>query len=431
MLSKEDNDRFNNVEPGSPLNEMAKRYWLPYLRSEMLEANGAPRKVELLGEMYVSFRGQDGSVGFFDEQCPHRGASLSLARSGDNALTCIFHGWKFDTSGKCVNTPTEANPRFCANVKLRAFPVKEAGGALWVYLGKDEPPAFPDYEYFKAPPEYRRARVGYANSNWTQNFETLLDSAHIGVLHASSSSAVLPNVSNVQANHAPKFNIVDTQYGFQVYARRERGDGQVYLRVTEYVAPFTVLNGTTRTEEARLLYMVPINNRRTAFWRFMWNLDHPQEWWRQQAIETGTEEVRFLNPDDFLSDVMDRTKENFGQDREAMARGHWSGFLHLRAEDAAVSDSVPIVDRTKENLGASDLPIARMRQRFFRELDNFAKTGIAPGLGVKGDGQGVNYSELRGTAEVIPADMDQIDFHNRVLREKRISKREAFLAEYA
>lgn len=429
MLSAEDNARYNDVEPGSALHDMARRYWLPYLRSDALEPNGPPKKVELLGETFVSFRGENGMVGFLEEQCPHRGASLALGRTGDNAVTCIFHGWKFDVSGNCLASPSESNPRFCSTVKVPSFPVREAGGALWVYLGPGEPPVLPDWEFFHLPPEYRRARVGYTDSNWTQNLETLLDSAHIGLLHAQPVKAqVNDSVTHIQGVHAPKLSVVNTPYGFQAYSRREREDGQIYLRVTEYLAPFTVLNGSTRTEESRVLFMIPINNRRTAFWRFEWDMNHSQEWWKKQAIEKGAFGLKFVDHDDFLQHSMDRSRENFGQNREAMKLGHWSGFKDLRAEDAAVAESVPIVDRRKEHLGASDLVIAKMRQRFFQGLDEFERGGHALGLGPQGDGSGISYVDMRGTSEVIAPDVDQIEFHNTKLRQERRTLREAFIA---
>lgn len=429
MLSKQDNDRYNNVEPGSALNAMAKRYWLPYLRSEALEAGGAPRKVELLGEMYVSFRGANGQVGFLKEQCPHRGASLVLARSGDNALTCIFHGWKFDVTGQCIDAMSESNPRFCATVKASAYPVREAGGVLWVYLGSGEPPVFPEWEFCSAPPEHRRARVGYTDSNWSQNLETLLDSAHIGVLHAQPvKQKINQSVTQLGGINAPKLSVVETPYGFQAYSRREHPNGKVYLRVTEFIAPFTVLNGATRSDEGRVLFMIPINNHRTAFWRLEWDLNHTQEWWREQSAANGTLGLKFVDHDDFLANSIDRSREDFGQNRIAMELGHWSGFKNLRAEDAAVAESVPIVDRTEEHLGASDLVIAKSRQLFFRGLDAFEKGGPALGLGPEGDGSGISYEDFRGTSETIDADVDQVDYHNRLLRNERRANREAFFA---
>ncbi len=431
MLSKEENTRYTEVGPGSVINALGKRHWLPYLRSEALVANGAPRKVELLGETYISFRAADGRLGFLDEQCPHRGASLVLARSGDNALTCIFHGWKFDVTGKCVETPSEANPNFCKTIKVKSYRVHEAGGVCWVYLGDGEPPVFPDYEYFSAPAEYRRPRVGYCQSSWAQNLETLLDSSHIGLLHASGVANQLPNVQQVKGNNTPKLSVVETPYGLQAYAERDRGDGSISLRVTEYVAPFTVLNGATREEEGRLLYMVPINNTRAAFWRMEWDLNHPQEWWEELAKTNDRDGLFFVDPDDFLSNSVDRNSENFGQDRDAMANGHWSGFKDLRAEDAAVSDSIPIVDRTREHLGASDLVIARMRQLFLRGLTAFETEGVVMGLGPNGNGAEIPYSGMRGTAEMIPVGTDMHDYHNRVLREERVAAREAFLAARA
>lgn len=432
MLSAEANDRYNNVEPGSPLNRMAKRQWLPFLRSEALEAGGAPRKVELLGEFYVAFRAADGRIGFFDEACPHRGASLVLARTGDNALTCIFHGWRFSVEGKCVDAMNEANPKFCATVKLRSHSARDAGGVLWVYLGEGEPPVFPHWEFFDLPATHRRARVGYTESNWTRNLETLLDSAHIGILHAEPAvKRVNDSVASLGGIHAPKLSVRETRYGLQGYARRERADGSVFLRVTEFIAPFTVLNGTMRTEESRLLFMIPINNRRTAFWRIEWDMNHDQEWWRTHSVERGALELKFVDLDDFLANSFDRSKPDFGQDRAAMAAGHWSGFKDLRAEDAAVAEMIPLVDRRNEHRGASDLVIARMRRQFFDALEAFEKGGPALGLGAKGDGSGIPYTDLRGTSEVIDAAVDMEHFHNVELPEERRRQRAAFHAAAA
>jgi phenylpropionate dioxygenase-like ring-hydroxylating dioxygenase large terminal subunit len=426
MLSHEDNQRYMNAEPGWPLHEMGKRHWLPYLRAEKLEANGPPHKVKLLGETYISFRAADGRLGFFDEQCPHRGASLNLARNGDNALTCIFHGWKFDVAGHCVETPTESNPEFCKRVKLKAYPVREAGGVCWVYLGPSEPPAFPDYDFFHAPATHRRARVGYTESNWTQNIETLLDSAHIGVLHANLATGTggPASATAIKGITAPELKVVPTSYGFQAYSQRLRPDDTSYLRVTEYVAPFTVLNGATRdSEEGRLLMIVPIDNRRTAFWRMEWDFNHDQAWWRDKYAKQGLLSMYMPDPDDFISPLLNRQDSRLGQLRDAMNLNNWSGFNNLIAEDLAVAESVPVIDRTRENLGASDLVIARMRRLLLDGLKEFQAGAPAYGLGPQGDGSGIPYRDLRGTAEVIAACEDALTFHNETLRQERIQAR--------
>src|SRR5579875_913665 len=155
MLTPEHNDLLTRVGPGTPMGEMLREYWAPVLRSQALEADGAPVRVRLLGENFVAFRSTDGRVGFFDEGCPHRCTSLALARNEDNALTCIFHGWKIDVSGKVVEVPSEPPERraeFAAKVRVKHYPVREAGGLVWVYLGKrEQPPEFPRLEFTQLP----------------------------------------------------------------------------------------------------------------------------------------------------------------------------------------------------------------------------------------------------------------------------------------
>ena len=150
MLSKEDNDKLTRVGPGTPMGEMLRELWTPALRSASLEADGAPKKFRLLGEDLVAFRATDGRVGIMQEGCPHRCASLALARNEGNGLRCIFHGWKFSVEGKCVDAPTEPDDRreaFAAKVPVTAYPAREAGGMVWVYMGKRAtPPSFYDFE---------------------------------------------------------------------------------------------------------------------------------------------------------------------------------------------------------------------------------------------------------------------------------------------
>src|SRR5579875_1368488 len=111
MLTREDNEFLTSTRAGTPMGDLLREYWMPAVRSAALEADGAPKRVRLLGENYVAFRSTDGRVGFFDEGCPHRCTSLALARNEDNALTCIFHGWKIDVSGKVVEVPSEPPER--------------------------------------------------------------------------------------------------------------------------------------------------------------------------------------------------------------------------------------------------------------------------------------------------------------------------------
>src|SRR5579875_1348678 len=98
MLTREENELLSRVGPGSAMGDFLRQYWMPAVRGVALQPDGAPVRIKMFGESFVAFRTGDGRVGFFDEGCPHRCTSLALARNEDNALTCIFHGWKIDVS---------------------------------------------------------------------------------------------------------------------------------------------------------------------------------------------------------------------------------------------------------------------------------------------------------------------------------------------
>ena len=72
------------------------------------------------------------------ENCPHRGASLYYGRNEDAVLRCVYHGWAYDTEGRCVDMPSEPAP-FCEKVRMRAYPTHESGGIVWAYLGRGRP----------------------------------------------------------------------------------------------------------------------------------------------------------------------------------------------------------------------------------------------------------------------------------------------------
>src|SRR5580765_5097523 len=108
MLSLEDNQLLTRVGPGTPMGTLMRRFWLPVLLArELPAADCDPVRVQILGERLVAFRDSDGVVGLLAENCPHRGASLFFGRNEEAGLRCVYHGWKFDVSGGCVDMPNE------------------------------------------------------------------------------------------------------------------------------------------------------------------------------------------------------------------------------------------------------------------------------------------------------------------------------------
>ncbi|SVD43341.1 uncharacterized protein METZ01_LOCUS396195, partial [marine metagenome] len=108
MLSTTDNNLLTQVGPGTPMGQYLRRYWVPTLLSEEVpEPDCPPVRVTILGETLVAFRATDGNVGLLDNNCPHRRASIFFGRNEDGGLRCVYHGWKFDSTGNCVDMPSE------------------------------------------------------------------------------------------------------------------------------------------------------------------------------------------------------------------------------------------------------------------------------------------------------------------------------------
>src|SRR5579862_1471405 len=151
MLSKEDNELLTRVGPGTPMGDLMRQYWMPALIStEVPERDSAPYRVRLLGEDLIAFRDTEGQVGLLGTHCPHRGASLFFGRNEECGLRCVYHGWKFDVTGQCVDMPNEpAESNFKSKIRAIAYPCRERGGMVWAYMGSlAEPPALPDLPWF-------------------------------------------------------------------------------------------------------------------------------------------------------------------------------------------------------------------------------------------------------------------------------------------
>ncbi len=417
MLTQEQNELLTRVGPGAPMGELLKEYWVPACRSAKLEADGAPERIRLFGENFVAFRGTSGRVGFIAEGCPHRCASMALARNEGDGLRCIFHGWKVNVEGKCVDTPTESAERrqtFTANVPVRSHPVREAGGLLWVYLGKhkDNPPRFPDFEFTHLPDDHVQPTRGIIKTNWLQGLEALLDSAHVGYLHASNlGGAVGRSIFKAESdymlnNGAPEFEFLETPYGFREGALRDQEGEVCYARIREVALPFFSFIPSTPGGPAIVCCSIPIDDVTTAQWYIIYNVDGPLEADRMRMYGTTSGDPDYFNSD------MGGPETMWNQDRKAMKEGHWSGVIGRgnAYEDFIVQESMgPIVDRSKEFLGACDHVIIRARSQLLRAVKHYQETG-EPSF----TGPDVRFDRIRAISFALPkgGDWREIDAFN-------------------
>ncbi len=355
-MTPSDNDRLTRVTGEAPMAGMLREnYWIPFARSESLAAGAPPRRVRLLGHDLVAYRAEDGSLGLMDEHCPHRRASLALARVEGCKLRCIYHGWQMDEAGQVTEVPSEGerSVRFASRVKVNRRLVREGGGLLWAFLGQGEPPGLPPLPFMSVPPEGRWWSRMVVHCNWLQGFEGALDSVHLNWLHQGWADK--PEQFLVDA---PTYEIGETCYGLRTAAIRSAGEpGKVHFRVAEFVAPFYAFSASRQPvipSDCSCFISVPIDDETHMLFFGFWD--------EGGTLSDISKFFSGLDPDDLLKG--DYTRDNnWGQDRDAMAKGHFSGFTSsVLHEDLGVQASMgAIVDRSLENLCGTDLAIVRMR----------------------------------------------------------------------
>ncbi len=415
MLNHATNQRLCRVGPDDAMGQAMRRYWLPFLGAADLATGDEPRGVELLGERFVAWRDDGGRAGLFHESCLHRGASMRLARAEGDGLRCIYHGWKFAVDGTVIDTPNVADPNFRTRIKGRTFPVREAGGLLWAYLGpREQEPAFPHWPWMDLPDAKRLITRHVEECNFVQVIEGLVDSSHLGLLHMNGLQksgevdlGFAQKVNSMQRNLAPRLDVQETDFGFYYAALREIDDAQgrhTEARVAAFVAPCCVLNpnGDIAT------FVVPLDDGRTSFIHVFWSetLELNREPLRSRHLEFIGLTPEVLDGFGLTDETLGRAdrpnpRNNFHQDREAMRRGEsWSGLPGLIEEDVAASVSAGALrDRAHETLSIADVGITRLYRTLLSCAD--AVEQGKPPLGLL---RGVDWSTVRGAHGVLASE---------------------------
>jgi phthalate 4,5-dioxygenase len=251
MLRGEDNEDICRVGRGTPMGTLMRQYWVPaMLSSELPRPDCPPVRVLLLGEKLIAFRDSQGRVGLLGNHCPHRGASFFYARNEECRLRCVYHGWKFDVTGRCTDMPSKPpDSNFKDKVRATAYPCEERGGIVWTYMGpREAPPPLPDLEASRLPGS--RAIAYSRDCNWLQGLEGDIDTAHIGFLHFGSDSPddEMPGTFRYYTlkDRAPRYAVLDTSYGTMYGAYRPAGPGQCYSRIAQFLFPFFISRPDSR-----------------------------------------------------------------------------------------------------------------------------------------------------------------------------------------
>ena len=387
MLSREDNELLCKVGPGTPTGALLRQYWVPALMSsELPEKDGAPVRVRLLGENLIAFRVTSGKIGLIQNHCPHRGASLFFGRNEEEGLRCVYHGWKYSCEGHCVDMPNEPEEsNFKSKIHATAYPCVERNDIIWTYMGpRQTPPPLPDIEPNMLPQgEYQVQKV-LRECNWFQGLEGDIDTSHLGFLHLG---AIKPEQTkpgtfdyyNV-ADRAPKYEVVDTEFGTSYGAYRPAEADTYYWRIAHFLFPFfTMIPTGILGMQVLVRAWVPVDDNHIMFW----SIAAPRSRVGNGAaggaagLSAGGRPVAAAGSRaggfEFLPDSPDWTgkfrlaqnKDNdYLIDRDAQRTTSFTGIAGIHQQDQAVTESMgPIYDRTQEHLGSSDAMVIRTRRR--------------------------------------------------------------------
>jgi len=367
-----------------------RRYWLPaLLASELPAPDCPPVRVRLLGEDLIAFRDTNGRTGLIDEFCPHRGASLFWGRNEECGLRCIYHGWKFDVEGACLDMPNEP-PEYAFENKVRTagYPPREYGGLIWVYMGpQDRIPELPKLEWARVPESHRYVSKRFQETNYLQAVEGGIDSSHSNFLHASveafrrapSYLEKAKNTANLRMKYhaldrAPQFTVKKTGYGLIIAVRRNAEEDTYYWRLTQFLLPAYTMIPYQKGLSIHGHCWVPRDDHTCWVWTVSWNPDAPlsQEEW--DSIRNETFVHAKVDPVTFRP--FRNAGNNYMIDREQQRNTSMTGIQGFASQDQAVQESMgSLVDRARERLGTSDTGIIAMRRLLLQEVRTLQEGG--------------------------------------------------------
>jgi phthalate 4,5-dioxygenase oxygenase subunit len=326
-----------------------------------------------------------------DHRCPHRCASLFYGRNEDGGIRCVYHGWKFDADGNCVDMPNlAAEQDFKQKVKAKTYRVTERAGLIWVYMGaRAEAPPMPMIEATLLDEADVQPMLAQRACNWLQGLEGDIDTSHFGFLHVGSVRPDQVSEDNLLryqvGNRAPAYHVADTDWGTMYSAYRPADDGETYWRFAHFGFPFwTWVPQGEMTDRVQARAWVPMDDTHTMFISLTWKkMSRMPPLKGGQPIPGAKPELEYLPvTTDWFGRWRPAANEtnDYHIDRDAQRNDViYTGISHIHMQDQAITESMgPIVDHSWEHLAPSDQMITRTRRRLLIAARALRDQGVVP-----------------------------------------------------
>lgn len=364
MLTAEANERITQVGHGTPMGELMRRYWIP-IRPLAQLIDEDVMAVRILGEDLVLFRTRNGDLGLVGEFCPHRMTKLKYGYPDDSGIRCCYHGWMYDTEGQCIDTPMEApESTFKDRISIKAYPLKEMGGLVWAYMGPKPIPLLPPWDLFVMPNSIRQIGISELPCNWLQCHENTGDPTHSAYLHGHYFKYILEKNSKLSdraadsqmhtlygrmklENGIESLWVNPTAHGMEKginYSKALGAERDYRSRHSTVIFPFYTQTGGPGQVRQEFQIRVPIDDTNTYHISYGCYIAPDGVEAPQQEIIPWYEVPLF---DERGKPLLD--------------------FVLAQDAHAWISQG-PVMDRTKEHLGRTDVPIIFMRQQFEQQM---------------------------------------------------------------
>lgn len=395
-MKAELNERITRIGPGTPAGRLMRHYWQPVALVDEFNPALDPRMairpvkaVRLLGQDLVLFKDAQGQYGLLDRDCPHRGADLSFGRHEGDGLRCPFHGWKFDVSGQCLETPAEpTGSTLCQHVQQRSYPVIERSGILFAWLGDEgtTPPPLPAIDALSAPGTHTFAFKGLWRCNWLQAFEVGVDPAHASFLHRFFFDESLENTYGRQFRGAsagevqgqrwpmtkvmrefdqPDIRVEAQPYGMRLTALRPMTEAITHVRVTHAIFPHTFVIPLSETMTITQMH-VPVDDTNTYWYAIFTSFAGPVD-----KAAMREQRLKHITLPDYIPKSGRHNQWGFNPDEQMTRTYLGMGEDDINVHDQWACESMgPIQDRTREHLGTSDRAIMANRRLLMQAIDD-------------------------------------------------------------
>jgi phthalate 4,5-dioxygenase oxygenase subunit len=323
----------------------------------------------------------DGRLGLIAEACPHRGASLFFGRNEQDGLRCVYHGWKYDGSGRCADMPSEPpESNFKNKVVARAYPSIKLGGVIWTYMGEGDPPGVPQFEWTLVPAEQRHFAISQRHCNWLQALEGDIDTSHLYFLHGRLNPDD-PTGGAWHADKHPRLEIIPTDYGTVYGANREEDEATTYWRIAQFMFPIFTFFPASPDGVVPGHMWVPLDDHTTRVWTLRWHPATPLDQLAGSLPGVSLNPVGEHLPDESTGlgrwRPRARASNDYEIDHQVQRTKNFTGIPTTHLQDQAVTKSMGSVqNRTIEHLGTSDGMIIQTRQRLLNAVVALRDEGV-------------------------------------------------------